>query len=157
MEDGYPDFETLEAALRDAFHGRYAGLWVEDSGGPLPDLIHIAVAALEDGDAEAAREVLARRAPGVAHLLHSVAHSEQALQAYVSPFLSLAAEGDLPDGLTGIGIDVTRNAVVVYVSSPPTGRLAEMISHIPDDAVQLSTESYRPLGATRRRGHGAER
>ena len=148
MEGQEVDFETLEAALRDAFHGRYAGLWVEDSGGPLPDLIHIAVAALQDSDRDAARGVFEERAPGVAHLLHSVAHTEQELQAFAAPFLSLAAEGDLPAGLTGIGIDVTRNAVVISVSSPPTGRLAEMISHIPDDAVQLSTETYRPLGAS---------
>lgn len=145
MDETEVDFEVLEEALREALHGRFAGLWVEDSGARLPDRIHIAIAGLPGEHEEAARLPMARGAAGVDYVLHLVTYSEEQLHAFLAPFLSLPAEGDIPGELTGVGVDVTQNAVVVSVSSAPGPRLAQLLDNVPLDALHLTKAVYRPL------------
>jgi hypothetical protein len=143
MEAEQIDFEQLEGALQIAFRGRFAGLWVDDSGEARPDRIHVAVADLRPEDHEAARTPMALAAAGIDYVLHPVAYSEDELRQFLAPFLALPAEGELPEELTGVGIDVTQNAVVVTVSSPPQGKLAEMVSRVPSSALRLTTGTFR--------------
>ena len=145
MDDREVDFEILEEALREALHGRFAGLWVEDSGAHLPDRIHVAVAGLHNELEEAARLPMTQHAAGVDYMLHPVSFTEEELYGFVAPLLSLSADGDTPDELTGVGVDVTQNAVVVSVSSNPGPRLAHLLDDIPADALQLTRADYRPL------------
>jgi len=138
------DIAAVIQALRVASDGRFAGLWVEDSGGPAPDVIHATFANLDDYE-PAVRRALGVTAAGVPYVLHRVNYTEQELEDFRSAFVSLALSGnDLTQGF-GASIDVINNVVEVLVSSPPTGRLAEQIASLPTTAVRVTYGEYRPL------------
>lgn len=103
MDEAEVDFEVLEEALRAGLHGRFAGLWVEDSGARLPDRIHVAIAGLPGEHEEAARLAMVQGAAGVDYAFHPVTYTEGQLQAFLAPLQSLLADADIPAELTGAG------------------------------------------------------